>query len=65
MKKETIKKRVADNIPGAEYYSECEDQVWYLIDIVTSKRLGWARLPYVQLLPYSSNRLLMIVCEKY
>ena len=65
MKKETIKKRVAEHLPHAEYYSEREDSVWYLIDIVSSKRLGWARLPYVQLFPHSSDRLLMIVSEKF
>ena len=65
MKKETIKKHVREQFPRAELITETNDRVWFLVDVVSSKSLSWARLPYVQLLPYNESRLLMVVSKKF
>lgn len=65
MKKETIKKKVAENFTSAEFYREDDDSVWYIVPIVSSKELARARLPYVQLLPCDVAQIYLIVFTKF
>lgn len=65
MKKETIKRIVRDQIPGAEYYREDEKCIWYVVGIVTSYQLKWARLPYVQVLPRDSSTLYLVIYREF
>lgn len=65
MKKETIKKHVAEQFPFAKVEFEDEDKIWFSVEIVSSKSLTWARLPYVQILPRDSKSIYMVVSEKF
>jgi hypothetical protein len=65
MTNETIKKRVREFMPDAVLYREDDKSVLFLVDIVTSKQVSWARLPYVQFLPHDSRHLIMVVYQMF
>lgn len=65
MKKMVLKKKVSQNFPDAVVYHEDDESIWFLVGLVSSKGLSWARLPYVQLLPHDSTHLKMRVYLKF